>query len=97
MERSILEPDGEILPQNRTYRVVTRDGTTVVGRLLNHDTFSVQLIDSRERLLAFLKSNLREYGFVKNSPMPSYRGKITPQETTDLVAYLASLKGITKQ
>ena len=97
LEKSILEPDAEIQPQNRSYRVMTADGETITGRLLNHDTFSVQLIDAREQLRSFQKSNLREYGFLKSSPMPSYRGKLTSDELKDLIAYLASLKGITKQ
>jgi len=29
--------------------------------------------------------------------MPSFRGKLTPQELSDLVSYLVSLKGIDKQ
>ncbi len=97
LEKSILEPDAEIQPQNRFYRVVTHDGATITGRLLNHDTFSVQLIDAKEQLRTFQKSSLREHGFVKSSAMPSYRGKITSAELRDLVAYLSSLKGITKQ
>lgn len=97
LQKSILEPDAEIEPQNRFYRVVTPDGANVTGRLLNHDTFSVQLIDSKEQLRTFQKSELREHGFVRSSPMPSYRGKLTSDELTDLIAYLSSLKGITKQ
>jgi hypothetical protein len=29
--------------------------------------------------------------------MPSFRGKLSPQELSDLVSYLVSLKGIDKQ
>lgn len=94
LRRSILEPNAEILPQNRFYRVITRDGTTITGRLLNHDTFTVQLMSPKEELVKFRKSDLREHGFQKNSPMPSYEGKLTPDELADLIAYLASLKGI---
>ncbi|HEY2843276.1 MAG TPA: c-type cytochrome [Bryobacteraceae bacterium] len=93
LERSLLEPDAEILPQNRTYRVVTRDGTAIAGRLLNHDEFSVQLIDG-QGLRSFQKSNLKEAGFVEKSPMPSYQGKLNAQELSDVVSYLVSLKGI---
>jgi mono/diheme cytochrome c family protein len=39
-----------------------------------------------------VKSDLREHGFVEKSPMPSYRGKLDPQELADLVSYLVSLK-----
>jgi len=39
------------------------------------------------------KAGLREYTLLKNSPMPSYRDKLTSAEIDDLVAYLLSLKG----
>jgi cytochrome c oxidase cbb3-type subunit III len=97
LERSVLDPDAEVLPQNRYFRVVTRDGAAITGRLLNQDAFTVQLMDSSERLLSFSKANLREYAFVDKSPMPSYAGKLSPKELSDLVSYLASLKGVDKQ
>jgi putative heme-binding domain-containing protein len=94
LERSLLEPNGEILFQNRLVRLVTRDGVTITGRLLNQDTFSVQLIDSKERLHSLEKSNLNEYAFIDKSAMPTYRDKLNPAELADLVSYLVSLKGI---
>ncbi len=97
LEKSILDPNAEILPQNRFYRVVTSDGKTVTGRLLNRDTFSVQLLDSNERIRSFMIANLREHGFVDKSPMPSYANKLTPQQVADVVAYLETLKGIAAQ
>jgi putative heme-binding domain-containing protein len=92
LERSILDPDAEILPQNRFVRVVTQDEVTITGRLLNQDTFTVQLIDSKERLRSFEKSKLKEYVFLDKSPMASYQGKLNPRELADLVSYLVSLK-----
>lgn len=94
LETSILSPDSEVLAQNRYYRVVTRDSTAITGRLLNRDTFSVQLLDSKEQIRSFLISNLREHGFLDQSPMPSYKEKLTPQEVADVVSYLGTLKGI---
>jgi cytochrome c oxidase cbb3-type subunit 3 len=94
LESSLLDPDAEVQAQNRYYRVVTKDGTTVVGRLLNRDTFSVQLMDAKEQIRSFMIANLREHGFVEKSPMPSYKDKLTPQEVADLVSYLGTLKGI---
>src|SRR5260370_20127813 len=88
LERSILEPDAEVLPQNRFMRVVTRDGATINGRLLNQDAFTIQLFDTNDRLVSLSKSNLKEYAFTNKSPMPSFRGKLSPQELSDLVSYL---------
>ena len=93
LERSILEPNVEILPQNRFVRVVTRDGASITGRILNHDGFTVQLIDTHEQLRSFVRSELREFAFENTSPMPSYKGKLNSQELADLVSYLVSLKG----
>lgn len=94
--RSVVEPDAEILPQNRSVRLVTRDGATVTGKLLNHDAFTVQVFDSNERLVSFSKANLKEFSIPDKSPMPSYKGKLSPAELDDLVSYLVSLKGIDK-
>ena len=93
LERSILEPDAEIRAENRPVRAVTRDGATITGRLLNQDSFTLQVLDASERLVSIAKSDLREYAMLKSSPMPSYRDKLTAEELADVVSYLASLKG----
>lgn len=97
LERSILDPDAEVLPQNRFFRVVTKGGATITGRLLNQDAFTVQLFDDKERLLSFSKSDLKEYAFLEKSPMPSYQSKLSPKEVADIVSYLVTLKGVDKQ
>jgi hypothetical protein len=94
LEQSLSDPNAEVLPQNRYYRVVTHKGETITGRLLNEDTFTIQMLDSKERLVSLPRSDLRESGFVETSPMPSYRDKFNPQERADLIAYLSSLKGL---
>jgi putative heme-binding domain-containing protein len=91
IHQSIVDPPSEILPQNRMYRVVTSAGETVSGRLLNLDTFTVQLLDSSERLRSFEKPALKEHGFMETT-MPSYKGKLAPQDLADLVSYLVSLR-----
>lgn len=94
LEKSLIDPGAEVLPANRTYRVVTREGATVTGRLLNLDSFAVLLIDAQEHLTSFVKSNLREYGFVDPSPMPSYRDRLSADERIDVVRYLVTLRGV---
>jgi len=93
IEQSILDPDSYIIPSNRFVRLAMRDGASVTGRLLNQDTFTVQILDSKEQLQSLQRSNIREFTFVDKSPMPPYRGKLSSQEITDLVSYLVSLKG----
>lgn len=91
LERALLDPQADVQPNHRFYRVVLQDGTTVTGRLLGHDTFNVRLIDSKEQLRSFVKSELKSHGFA-DSPMPSYRNTLTPQEIADVVSYLSSLR-----
>jgi cytochrome c oxidase cbb3-type subunit 3 len=93
IQRSILDPGTPIIPSNRFVKLVTKSGATMTGRLLNHDTFTVQIIDMNEQLVSQPMSNLREFTFLDKSPMPSYRDKLTAQELTDLVSYLVSRKG----
>jgi len=49
-----------MLPLNRYVRAVTRDSKVITGRRLNEDTYTVQLIDTEERLVSLIKSDLRE-------------------------------------
>ena len=93
LQRSLLDPDAEIVDENRFARVITRSGETITGRLLNQDSFSIQLFDPKERLLSFTKSDLREHAILKSSPMPSYRQTLNTEELADVVSYLRSLKG----
>jgi putative heme-binding domain-containing protein len=93
IESSIVDPNAEVRAENRYIRLVTRDGVTITGRILNEDSFSLQLIDSKEKLRSFQKADLTKFEFLKDSPMPSYRDKLSGDELSDLVGYLVSLKG----
>ncbi|HEY2384313.1 MAG TPA: c-type cytochrome [Terriglobia bacterium] len=94
LQGSLMDPTASMLPLNRSVRAVTRDGKTITGRRLNEDTYTVQLIDSQERLISLTKSDLRDYTVVKTSPMPSFEDKLSAAEVDDLVAYLRTLKGM---
>jgi putative heme-binding domain-containing protein len=95
LARSLLDPDAEVQPNNRTYAVETRNGHAVSGRLLNQDAFSVQLLTDEEALRSFQKADLVRSGFIP-SPMPSMRGKWDDQQVADVVRYLVSLRAATK-
>lgn len=92
LQRSIVEPSAEVRSDNRSVRAVTRRGETITGRLFNHDTFTVQLIDSSERLRLLDKADLREFAVLQDSPMPSYKDAFNAQELADVVSYLTSLR-----
>jgi putative heme-binding domain-containing protein len=93
IQAALVSPGKDVRPENRSVRLVTKDGKTVTGRILNQDGFSVQIIDSSSQLRSFQKASLREFTIVTTNPMPSYAGKLSAQDLTDLVHYLSSLKG----
>jgi len=93
LQRSLVEPTGQMMPINRPVRVVRKDGTVVNGRRLNEDTYSLQVIDDGGSLRSFVKADLREYTVSTTSPMPSYKNTLSGDELADVLAYLLSLKG----
>jgi len=93
LEQSLIDPGAVVLPQNRFVKVVTKDGTTVTGRLMNQDTFTLQMIDSQDRLRSFPIADLRQHSVLTTTSMPSYKDRLSSQERADVVAYLVSLKG----
>jgi hypothetical protein len=44
--------------------------------------------------VSLAKADLKEYSVSKTSLMPSYQGKLSAQELSDVVAYLLTLKGM---
>ncbi len=92
LTQSLRTPDAVIQPNMRQYQLKTSEGAFVMGRLMNQDTFTVQMMDMNGKLRSFEKANLTEFGFA-----PSPMGALSPedwtdQEVADLVAYLASLR-----
>jgi putative heme-binding domain-containing protein len=93
LETSIVDPDADVAIGNRLVRVVTKDGKSVTGRLLNHDNFTVQFIDPQGKLHSYMKADLRESTVLTKGLMPSYKDRLSSQEIADVVAYLSTLKG----
>ena len=104
---SVRDPDKELSdgmldPNNHyglplvydTVTVVLKDGQKVTGIAKNEDTFSVQLMDTDQRLRFFLKSDVKDVVHTRKSLMPAYTDQIiSPAELQDLLAYLERLRG----
>lgn len=89
---SVLNPNEKVLPNQWRFSGATKDGTIVSGRLLNEDTYTVQLFDARMGLMSLAKADMASYEVLKDSAMPSYEGSIAGKDLDDLLAYLASLR-----
>jgi putative heme-binding domain-containing protein len=91
LEDALMDPVSNARPGNRSIRAVRKDGEVVTGRRLNEDTWSVQIMDSKERLVSLWKPDLKEYTVIP-STMTSFKDKLSAADRADVVAYLLSLK-----
>lgn len=92
LESSILDPNQSVGPQNRFIRATGEDGADIRGRVLGVDSFNVQIIDSDDQVRTLDRTRISEFQMLNDSPMPSFRDRLTAQELADLVAYLTTLK-----
>ena len=91
--REIRTPHEWIPPAYETVTVVTKDGQKVRGVKKNEDAFSIQVMDMRERIQGYLKSNV-EVAYDKSSLMPAFDSKrLSDGDLSDLVGYLTTLRG----
>jgi putative heme-binding domain-containing protein len=93
IEQALVDPSADINYDYRFVRAVTKNGDVVIGRLLNQSSFSVQILDAKEQLRSFDRSDLKEFAIKTTSEMPSYRGVLDTQEIADVVTYLVTLRG----
>jgi putative heme-binding domain-containing protein len=74
--------------------LTTRAGQQIHGVKKNEDLFSVQIMDTRERIQGYLKSDMREVKDDKQSAMPVFGPeKLSESDVDDLVRYLSTLRG----
>lgn len=92
LQLNLLDPAAALLPINRPVRIVMRNEETVVGRRVNEDTFSVQLIDSNQRLRSLKKADMVSYDIsAEPSKQPT---SLSSDEVADVIAYLLTLRGL---
>jgi putative heme-binding domain-containing protein len=95
LESSVLDPDADVAQDYWSLRARTKSGQTITGVRLNEDMTSFQIRDASGRLRSLWKTDLASSELVRNSPMPSFKGKLSARDLEDLVAYLASLRAQT--
>jgi len=92
--REIRTPSEWIAPAFETVTVVTKDGQRIRGAKKAEDVFSIQIMDTRERIAGYRKSDLQEVIYEKSSLMPAYPAdRLSDSDLTDLASYLGSLRG----
>ena len=84
-----------IRPGYEPVTLVTREGERIRGIRRNEDEFSIQIMDTRERLQGFLKTGLTSVSIDKQSLMPAYGpDRLNDRELDDLLRYLTGLRAV---
>lgn len=91
LQLNLLDPAAAMLPINRPVRLVTLDEEVITGRRLNEDTYTVQILDSGERLRSFAKTDLSTFEIGREPSKPPV--DMNEEEVADLVAFLLTLRG----
>jgi len=74
--------------------ITTPQGQTVRGVKKNEDLFSVQIMDTRERIQGYMKDDMKQVVDEKKSAMPVFdAARLSEADLDDLLAYLQTLRG----
>jgi putative heme-binding domain-containing protein len=92
--REIRTPSEWVAPGFETVTLVTKDGQRIRGTKKNEDVYSIQVMDTRERIQGYLKADLREVIYEKESLMPAFTAaRLSDGDLNDLIGYLTTLRG----
>jgi putative heme-binding domain-containing protein len=70
------------------------DGPPISGVKKNEDLFSVQIMDSRERIQGYEKDKMKSVENGKRSAMPAFpSSRLSDSDLDDVVRYLQTLRG----
>ncbi|MEO6437040.1 MAG: c-type cytochrome [Tepidisphaeraceae bacterium] len=93
LRESLVEPGAAVPDKYLLVTVATKKGPNVSGVRVNEDSFSIQVRDDAGRPHSFWKHEIERIDRQRGkSPMPSFKGRLSEDELTDLVAHLVSLK-----
>lgn len=94
LREKITAPEKIIAESFLMVRVALKTGKEVKGIRLNEDTFTIQIKDLSGRFHSYRKADVlvvhKDFG---QTPMPAYAGKLSEDELSGLVAYMAGLRG----
>jgi cytochrome c oxidase cbb3-type subunit 3 len=94
LAQGLSENTKEFPQEYETVTVTTADGKKFTGVTMNEDNFSLQMMDTLERIHLFEKDSLRSVEKSRQSLMPAYDAKtLSDQELNDIVAFLIQVSG----
>jgi putative heme-binding domain-containing protein len=95
---AIRTPSASLAPGFEPVTLVTRDGRRVRALRKSEDAFSIQVMDTQERLQGYLKGDLREVVREATSVMPAFgTDKLPGGDLDDLLRFLGTLRPATSR
>lgn len=95
---AIRTPSASLAPGFEPVTLVTRDGRRVRALRKSEDAFSIQVMDTQERLQGYLKGDLREVVREATSVMPAFgTDTLTAGDLDDLLRFLGTLRPATSR
>jgi len=84
---------GNVVDGYQPVTLVTLDGKKISGVKKNEDAFSIQIMDTQQRVQGYLKANLRDVVNETKSLMPDFGPNVlSDQDLQDLLTYLGTLQ-----
>ena len=94
LARSIRDPGASVARGYRLVTLVTQDGERIRGLTKGEDAFSIQVMDTRQRLQGYVKADLAGVVHEERSLMPEFGpDRLSDSELDDLLGYLGTLQG----
>ena len=94
LTREIRDAGASIVPGYKPVTLVTTDARRIRGVVKGDDAFSIRIMDTREQLQGYLKSDLREVIEEPRSLMPDFDARrLGDRDLDDLLRYLSTLRG----
>lgn len=92
LAHGLIESTKEFPQEYETATVTTADGKRITGVTLNEDSFSLQMMDTLEKIHLFEKDKLRSVEKSRQSLMPAYDAKtLSDRDLNDIVAFLVQV------
>ncbi len=94
LARQIRGNMADVRPGYEPVTLTTPAGHQIQGVKKNEDLFSVQIMDTTERIQGYLREDMKSVTTEKQSSMPAFGpDRLTDAQLDDLLAYLTSLQG----
>lgn len=94
LSSKIRRASPNIVPGYEPVTLVTRDGQRIRAVKKGEDSYSIQIMDMRERLQGYRKADLRELVYETTSAMPDFGpDRLNDRDLDHLLRYLGTLRG----